>query len=123
MFIKQDWFMRQIEVLAAAIAQLIFGRGEVLHEIREESRDTSGALLEREPMALLKRGRLCEGEDALFRTLDLSDREDLLFATEFYWEANRLSDEELAVQDFTREELWDGLREVMALYGVEIPGF
>lgn len=66
MFIKQDWFMRQIEVLAAAIAQLIFGRGEVLHEIREESRDTSGALLEREPMALLKRGRLCGGRTPSF---------------------------------------------------------
>lgn len=30
--------------------------------------------------------------------------------------------EELAAQDFTREELWDGLHEVMALYGVHIPG-
>lgn len=123
MFMKQDWFMRQIEVLAVAIAQLIFGRGEVSHEIREEVRDTSGDPPEREPMALLKQGRLGEAEDALFRTLDLGDREDLLFATEFYREANRLSDETLAAQSFTREELWDGLHEVMTLYGVEIPGF
>lgn len=123
MFMKQDWFMRQIEVLAVAIAQLVFGRGEVSHEIREEVRETSGELPEREPMALLKQGRLGEAEDALFRILDLTDREDLLFATEFYQEANRLSDEEMAVQGFTREELWDGLHEVMALYDVELPGF
>lgn len=123
MFMKQDWFMRQIEVLAIAVAQLIFGRGEVAHEQREVKREISGDPPDREPMALFKQGRLGEAEDALFRTLDLNDREDLFFATEFYREANRLSDEELAAQEFTREELWDGLHEVMELYGVELPGF
>lgn len=123
MFMKQDWFMRQIEVLAAAIGQLIFGRGMVSHELREEVRDTSGEpLSEREPMALLRQGRLGAAEDALFRDLDPARHEDLAFATEFYQAANRFSDEELAAQDFTREELWDGLHEVMALYGVHIPG-
>lgn len=124
MFMQQDWFMRQIEMLAAAIAQLVFGRSEVLHELREEVRDAAGDLPpEREPMTLLKSGRLGAGEDLLFHTLDPADREDLLFAVDFYREANRLSDEALAAQNFTRDELWDGLHEVMALYGVTLPGF
>lgn len=124
MFMKQDWLMRQIEVLAVAIAQLVFGRGEISREIRDEERATNGEPpLEREPIALLRQGRLGEAEDVLFRTLDLVGREDLLFAVEFYREANRFSDEELAAQEFTRDELWDGLHEVMALYGVELPGF
>ena len=29
MFMKQDWLMRQIEVLAVAVAQLVFGKGGV----------------------------------------------------------------------------------------------
>lgn len=123
MFTEQDWIMRQIEILAAAIAQLIFGRSGAPHEMQEEDRDSGAALPEREPMALLRQGRLGEGEDALFRTLDPDDREDLLFAAEFYRAANRLTDKELAAQEFTREELWDGLREVMTLYDVELPGF
>ncbi len=123
MFTEQDWIMRQIEILAAAIARLIFGGSGAPHEMREEDRDSGAALPEREAMALLRQGRLGEGEDALFRALDPDDREGLLFAAEFYREANHLTDKELAAQEFTREELWDGLREVMALYDVELPGF
>lgn len=123
MFIQQDWLMRQIETMAAAIAQLLLGKGGIEHDLREELGQGQAAELKSRLAELLKEGRLGKAEDLLFDSLDEPDSSILAVAVDFYLQANAMSDEELEAQGFTRLELWEGLGEVVERYGLYLPGF
>lgn len=123
MFMQQDWLMRQIERMTAAIAQMLFGKGGKEYDLKEElGQERSGELYQR-LTGLLQEGRLNEAENLLFFELDEAEPSMLAAAVSFYRQANTLSDQELEAQNFTRSELWDGLGEVMERYGLFIPGF
>ena len=123
MFMKQDWLMRQIEIVAVAIARLVFGKGKVQHDLKEEEKNRQGEPPHRELWELLARHELGTAEDKLFEFLSPEEEGRLAVAIEFYRKANAFSDEDLAIQGFTRDELLDGLHDAMRIYGVEIPGF
>lgn len=122
MFMKQDWLMRQIEVLAVAVAQLVFGKGGVEYDLKEEDGQARSDGVERALAELIEQDRLGEAEDLLFAGLDGVDLAGLARALDFYQTANRLSDEALGRQGFTRQELLEGLREAVERYGIDIPG-
>ena len=114
--------MRQIEVLAVAVAQLVFGKGGVEYDLKEEDGQTRSDGVERALAELIEQDRLGEAEDLLFAGLDGVDLAGLARALDFYQTANRLSDEALGRQGFTRQELLEGLREAVERYGIDIPG-
>lgn len=123
MLIQQDWLMRQIEMIVSMVMRLLLkeksqeaDRIEVLY--REGSVE-----LEKELDDLLREGRLGEAEDLLFLHLDPENKSVLATALAFYQRANEMTDEELAAQDFTREELLEGLGQVVERYGLCLPGF
>lgn len=125
MFMQQDWLMRQIEMMTAAIARLLLGKeldesgmGAAFGQERSDE-------LDRKLIALLRDGRLGEAEDLLFFQLDEvgADRGILAAAIDFYQRANELTDDELEARGFSRSELWEGLGEVVERCGLSIPGF
>lgn len=110
--------MRQIEMMASAIARLVFGKnGQEYNLEQEHSAELSQKLTE-----LLHQGLLGKAEDLLFLRLESGDKAALASAINFYRQANALTDEELEAQDFTRSELFDGLREAVEQYGLYVPG-
>ena len=115
--------MRQIEVMAIAVAQLLFGKGGKEYDLTQELGQERSAELHGRLTALLREGRLNEAENLLFFQLDETDQGMLAAAVDFYRQANAMSDEELEAQDFTRAELWEGLGEVVERYGLFLPGF
>lgn len=123
MFMQQDWLMRQIEMMAAAIAQMFFGKGSVEYDLKEELGQEQSAELKDRLTELLKEGQLGKAEDLLFAELDETDKGILAAAIDFYRQANTMSDEDLEAQGFTRSELWEGLGEVVERYGLHLPGF
>lgn len=123
MFMHQDWLMRQIELMAAAIAQLLLGKGSIEYDLRETSGHERSAELKNRLTELLEGGQLGKAEDLLFAELDETDRSILAVAIDFYQRANAMSDEELDAQGFARSELWEGLGEVVERYGLYLPGF
>lgn len=123
MFMKQDWFMRQIEVLASAIAQLVFGGGGAEHEHREEGRENGGEALNGALWALVANGEIGRAEDLLFARLDWNDQNSLALALEFYQKLNRMTDEDLEAGGFSRQEVWEGLQEAARRFGLRLPGF
>lgn len=126
MFMHQDWLMRQIETMIAAIAQLLLGKGSKGYELREEADQERSAELKRKLTDLLHEGRLGDAENLLFFSLDEADgapdQAILAAAIDFYQQANSLSDQELEAQGFTRSELLDGLNEIVERYGLFAPG-
>lgn len=121
MFIHQDWFMRQIEMIIDTIIYSIFGKSSKEYSLIEELRQDQNAELKQRLTDLLHDKQLGEAENQLFFELEKAEKGTLAVAIDFYQQANALSDEELEAQGFTRSELLDGLSEAAEMYGLFIP--
>ena len=94
--LTQDWMMRQIETMTLAIAKLMFHKDSAEYEMRG-------------------------GQDLLYSSLNTEDHAFLEAAVDFYFRLNLLSDQELEAGNFSRQEIEEGLRDVMDQYGVVLP--
>ena len=121
LFIQYDWFLFQIQMLALAIARIVFGKGSLEYETESEEIPTTTDLLHRRLLELLAKKRICEAENLLFDSLDPHNKSGLALALDFYDRLNKLTDEELEQNNFSREEIDSGLRDVMKLYELSIP--
>ncbi|MBE0601909.1 MAG: hypothetical protein IH607_08975 [Firmicutes bacterium] len=117
---EKDWFMRQITLAVAAISKIIFGKDVALYEIRNEAGQTETDKLHLYLLRLIDEGKANEAEDLLFQSLDAADQDTLLLALDFYQRLNALSDQALDPMNFSRQEIYAGLRDVQAIYGLEV---
>ena len=123
MFMQQDWLMRQIEMMIAAIIQLLSRKAGKEYSLKDELKQNQSTELQQKLTNLLNEGQLGEAENLLFFELEEGDESTLAVAIDFYQQANTLSDKELEEQGFTRSELLEGLSDVAEQYGLFIPGF
>ena len=123
MFMQQDWLMRQIEMMIAAIIQLLSEKAGKEYSLQDEIKQERFTELKQKLTDLLNEGQLGEAENLLFFELEDGDENILAIAIDFYQQANTLSDKELDEQGFTRSELLEGLSDVAERYGLFIPGF
>lgn len=121
MFIQQDWLMRQIEMTVSMVLRLFLRESPQDAALPDEFHQQGTEELAGRLSALLRQGRLGKAEDLLFERLDPEDKSIFVTAMDFYRQANVLTDEELAAQDFTREELLEGLSQVVKRYGLDLP--
>ena len=89
-----------------------------------EGADTvrSRLLLSESGMEMIREGEYGKAEDLLFENLVYSDKY-IELASDFYQRLNQLSDDQLDAGNFSREEIYDGYIEIMALLGVPIDVF
>ena len=69
--------------------------------------------------ALCGRGEINAAENLLFEELDFSDPGTLPIALAFYEHLNRFSDQELEARDYSREEIFEGVKDCAEQYGVD----
>ena len=105
--------MRQIELMARAIAQLLFTGKNADGVLDAVCRSEADLKLEK----LLSDGALCAAEDWLFDNMDASDTAWLQTALRFYETLSRMPEKELEAHDFSREEILRGLRDVCEAFG------
>lgn len=117
---QQDYILRQIEMLTAAIARIVFHRDTVTYEQPAGEVLTEGGGLRGDLIAMIGQGRLGEAEDLLFQHLRPGGREELLIAMDFYERLTRLTDEELARGRFSREEILQSLTDAAGIFGVHL---
>ena len=113
MFFENDWIMRQINMLAQFVAHVVFRKDTVSYEIEDEEHLTDTDTLYKKIKALLEEGKICEAEDLLFENRDDSSQEYLALALDFYQKLSKMSDEELEQHNFSRQEVYDGLKEIV----------
>ena len=120
----KDILLRQIKQVAYLIARMLFGKESPRYDlaVREGTQWRLADLLHDRLAELLAAGRLDEAENELFVRLNREDRHVLEVALDFYDQLNELSDQQLATGGFSREEVEQGLADVLAFYGVRIPG-
>ena len=125
---QDDWVMRQIEMMARFVANVVFGKkeGEVQYEIVGNVNDSNSLthedMLYLELMKRIKEGDIGTAEDMLFENMVYSDKY-IELATDFYQKLNSLTDEQLEAGNFSRDEVYEGYLEIMTLLGVPVDVF
>lgn len=117
---EKDWFMRQITLAIAAIGKIVFGKDVALYEIKDEAGQTETDKLHLYLLRLIDEGKANEAEELLFQSLDPANQDTLLLALDFYQRLNALGDEALQDMHFSREEVYEGLQEVKAIFGLDL---
>lgn len=111
MFFSEDWFIRQIEMLIAALIDAIFKR-----EPSEEP-CTSEQITVND---LVDKNKICEAENFLFETAKQkgkeNNREFLVTVLDFYQRINSMREEELNAAGFSHDEIKQGLVDFFSKY-------
>jgi len=115
---QQDWVLQQVKTLVLFIARLVFKKDKIEYQITDPENLTETDRVYYEINALLARSRICEAEDLLFEKMDRGDLEYLKLAADFYQRINGWSDEELEAADFSRDEIYSGLGDIMQEFGL-----
>ena len=117
---QQDWLMRQIAVFAQAIARVIFGKQTPVYEVRDDLNREHSDAIHQELTAMLREGRVNDAENLLFDSVNVNDINDLCVALDFYDRLNKWNNDDLEEHGFSREEIQEGLDEIMELFGASI---
>ena len=115
MFFHEDWLMRQIEMLVAAILNAILPERSRTNTVTEEENTKLSAIGE-----LLDKNEICEAENLIFALADEkeNDIELLNAAVKFYQTLNGKSEEFLNAHDFSHEEIKEGLEALCSRYDI-----
>jgi len=116
--IQQEWIAQQIQTLVQFVARLFFGKDTIEYQIVDVENLTETDRLFNEINRLLDDNKIGEAENLLFENIDQSDHRYLLLAIAFYQRINRFSDEELEDADFSRDEVYSGLMDIVQEYGL-----
>ena len=115
MFEENDYIMRMIHEAIRMLVKMVLGIDldkregtEVEKEIEEQYRKLT---------ALADEGRINEAENLLMDGLDAENKQDFQLALFFYENLNRMDNAFLEKNNFSRQEVADGVRYVVSMYG------
>ncbi len=115
MIVSQDWLMRQIEAIVIAITNLLNIAGLSYTSIKQTNEFEQR--FKEKILEGIKEGRFCEIENWLCENADENDDVWLKLAVYFYSESNKLTDDYLKTNWFSREEIISGLSRMCKKYG------
>ncbi|MDE5588344.1 MAG: hypothetical protein K2J60_04270 [Acetatifactor sp.] len=114
---EQDYIMRLINEIVRAILKLLFGidtaspTDELLME--SEEKETLDNLYD-----LVDAGKINEAEDMVYDLTETGEMAKLEIALLFYAYLNDKDDDFLEANDFSREEIKNGLTDIVSRYGL-----
>ncbi len=118
---NQDWLLNQIEAIGRFVAKLVFKKDTIVYEINDHDNYSQTDLLYKEIQLLIKQDEICKSENLLFENLDENNIDYLKLALDFYQTISKLNDEKLEKCNFSREEIAEGLHDILEIY--KIPFF
>lgn len=111
MFFSEDWIIRQIEMLIAALIDAIFE-----HKPSEKPYTSEQITVN----DLVDKNKICEAENFLFETAKLKENENngefLITVLDFYQRINSMSEEELNAAGFSHDEIKQGILDFFSKY-------
>ena len=114
---EHDYIIRLIKEMVRAVLKLIFhiDTESPAEELLEDSEEK--AMFET-LLDLVDEGKINEAENTVFEITEDMDYKDLKVALLFYSYLNDKSDEFLEANDFSRDEVREGLQEIVSRYGL-----
>ena len=117
MFYDKDLVRNQVETLVNVASKILFAQNEVSFEVSSDKMDTMNELFY-ELNSLIENKEFGEGEDLIFENFDVSNDRFLILAIDYYHRLNEFEDDVLEEADFEREEVRDGLKDLMKMCGI-----
>lgn len=112
---EEDFIMRQIKNLIDAAVKLVCNVDTTAQFRREMENDAlANRLIER-----AQNGNINEAENRLYSEIEPHDPDTLRAGLAFYAFLNDMDDDFLAAHDFSREEIQDGIRQLMQAYDMQ----
>ena len=118
MELEKDYIFRMIKGLTKSIAHLILGKSEIEYELPEESEYSRVDTLYVKLIELVNMGQINEAEDLLFDEINPSDMRQFEMAMSFYLYLNDFGDDYLEKNNYSRDEITEGIRSICKEYGV-----
>lgn len=115
---EQDYIMRQIKEMVRAILKLLFNieTEAPINDLLEQSekKEVLEAILN-----MVDDGRISEAEDRIFEITEDLDKNNLEAALLFYSYLNDKPDGFLEENNFSRDEVERGLKDILSRYGLD----
>lgn len=118
MELEKDYILRMIKDLTKSIAHLILGKSEIEYELPEESEYSKVDTLYVKLIELVNMGKINDAEDLLFDEINPHDMRQFEMAMSFYLYLNDFGDDYLEANDFSRDEISEGIKSICKEYGV-----
>lgn len=114
---EQDYIMRMIKEMVRALMSVLLKKR--FHELDlEEKAEITGDDETKELFVLADTGKINEAENLLLENADFSNPRFIQEAMAFYEHINEYDDEFLEEHNYTREEIVDGLKDILDYYGL-----
>lgn len=114
---EQDYIMRMIKEMVRALMSVLLKKR--FHELDlEEKAEITGDDETKELFVLADTGKINEAENLLLENVDFSNPRFIQEAMAFYEHINEYDDEFLEEHNYTREEIVDGLKDILNYYGL-----
>lgn len=115
---EQDYIMRQIHQILKVLVKVLFNVSDdslslaLIQDV--ETKETVGDLLKK-----IDDGNINKAENEISEMTDNTTKDNLLAGIIFYSYLNEKDDEYLESHDFSREEVEDGIKNLLSKYGLE----
>lgn len=114
---EQDYIMRMIKEMVRALMSVLLKKR--FHELDlEEKAEITGDDETKELFVLADTGKINEAENLLLENADFSNPRFIQEAMAFYEHINEYDDGFLEEHNYTREEIVDGLKDILNYYGL-----
>ena len=107
---ENDVMMRQVRDMARMLAKILFGKDTPTYELEQNEIQTSSDDLYSRLIAMVKQGKINQAENVLYDELDRDEDSTIEVALGFYDYLNELPAEFLVMNEYSREEINEGIK-------------
>lgn len=114
---EKDYIMRMIKEMVQVLFSLVFGKKYVSVELEDENKyEVSGNTL-KYFFDMIDQGDINEAENILLEDLDYTNKEEVMAAAFFYQHLSQKDDDFLRRNDYTKEEVLFGFKQLLEKSG------
>ena len=114
---EKDYIMRMIKEMVQVLFSLVFGKKYVSVELEDENKyEVSGNTL-KYFFDMIDQGDINEAENLLLEDLDDTNKEEVMAAAFFYQHLSQKDDDFLRRNDYTKEEVLFGFKQLLEKSG------
>lgn len=116
---EQDYIMRMIRQMVAALISVILGKENKIYELPLEDQYKSSEGLLRDLLTMVNDGKINEAEYLLYESFEQDNKKYIENAILFYSYLNELDNVFLEKCNYSRDEIEMGLKEIAKKSGME----
>lgn len=107
---KNDFVMRQIRDMVHMLAKIVLGRDTIEYEDNEDMKFSEMSHIYTDLIRMVDEGKINEAENLLFDEINKDENKSFEMALRFYDYLNSLSDVYLEENNYSREEVKEGVQ-------------